>query len=391
MIIEKPFPHGLAAINRLISYSKGLAVLSGDVEVLCLKPTEDINGKIRNKEISGVYEGIRFQYMAGTTIKPSQKAYRIFLYLKGVFRTVYYIVSTSRRRKIDAVFMGNSNFPITFMFFLLSKIFNIKFIHERSEYPFLSYQNSLLKKLQLKIYLNITLKLFDGLIVITRHLKDYFKPLLRKDTPILILPILVEPERFDKTRSFTRSKRNIVYCGSMEGDKDGVPILIEAFGLIATKYKDLDLVLIGETKFDSFEQLIRKISALKIEDRVQFTGRVEREEIPRLLSSADILVLARPANIQAKGGFPTKLGEYLATGIPVIVTRVGTIPEYLQDKKNAFIAEPDSAEEFAKKIEYVLTNPEEAEQVGQEGKKLTQTIFNYKYQANNIIHFIKSI
>ena len=49
-----------------------------------------------------------------------------------------------------------------------------------------------------------------------------------------------------------------------------------------------------------------------------------------------MLVLARPDNIQAKGGFPTKLGEYLATGNPVVVTKVGEIPNYLIDGVNAF-------------------------------------------------------
>ena len=51
--------------------------------------------------------------------------------------------------------------------------------------------------------------------------------------------------------------------------------------------------------------------------------------------------MARPDSRQARGGFPTKLGEYLATGKPVCVTKVGEITVYLEDNVSAFLAEPE--------------------------------------------------
>ena len=93
-------------------------------------------------------------------------------------------------------------------------------------------------------------------------------------------------------------------------------------------------------------------------------------------------LLARPNNKQAEGGFPTKLGEYLATGNTVVVTNVGEIGLFLEDKKNAFISEPDSAEKFSQKnyAKPLLNN--NALQVGIEGKKLVYNEFNYLTQAN---------
>jgi glycosyltransferase involved in cell wall biosynthesis len=392
IILEGPFPYGLAATIRLISYAKGLVKLSKSVQVLCLKPTENESDKIRNKNINGVFEGIEYQYLSGTTIRPASTTKRIFLYLKGVSKTLIYIRSTSRHEKVDAIFMGISNFPVTFFFFLLSRIYKIKFIHERSEYPFLSSSKSLIKKLKLQIYLKVTLKLFDGLIVITSHLENYFKSKIRKNSKTMILPILVEPERFNNIKKENdQLVRNITYCGSMEGNKDGVPILIDAFKIITAKHKNVNLVLIGDTNFPSFNQLVEKIDDLQIRDKVELKGRVERDKIPQLLINATMLALARPVSIQAQGGFPTKLGEYLATGNPAIVTRVGEIPLYLKDNLNALIAEPDSAIKFAEKIDFVLSNPEKARAIGQEGKKLTQTIFNYKQQAKNLVDFINTL
>ena len=64
--------------------------------------------------------------------------------------------------------------------------------------------------------------------------------------------------------------------------------------------------------------------------------------MPKYLCNAKLLALARPDSIQAQGGFPTKLGEYLATGRPVVVTKVGEIPDYLEDGVNAFLSDINS-------------------------------------------------
>jgi glycosyltransferase involved in cell wall biosynthesis len=83
------------------------------------------------------------------------------------------------------------------------------------------------------------------------------------------------------------------------------------------------------------------------------------------------------------------LGEYLSTGKPTIVTKVGDIPIYLKDNVNAFLVEPDDNKAFAEKIKFVLDNYENALFVSKEGKKLTQTIFNYLYQSKRLEIFFK--
>ena len=104
-----------------------------------------------------------------------------------------------------------------------------------------------------------------------------------------------------------------------------------------------------------------------------------------------MLVLARPTNIVADAGFPSKLTEYLSTGKPVLVTRVGDIPLYLKDRENAFLSDPDSAEAFAIELRYILNNYEFALEVGGNGKRLTETIFNYNYQAKRMLEFIRKL
>lgn len=392
ILTEKPFPYGMASTNRLIIYTKGLVECSQNVKVCCIKPTENSNETIRNTEIKGIFEGIEFEFFPGRTVRSRNIAGRIYYYLKGFFRSIIFLYKFNRGKGIDVIFMGLSNFYFTFSYYLFTRIFKIKFVQERSEYPFIGVGNSIWKKINLNIYLSVICKFFDGFIVISESLREFFLSKIRKNGKIMILPILVEPQRFQAVAGkLNETYPYIAYCGSMQGNKDGVPILIEAFYLISEKYKNLKLYLIGDTFFSGFNEIRQRIINLKLNDRIVFTGRVERDEIPVYLTQARLLALARPESKQAEGGFPSKLGEYLATGNPVVVTRVGEIPLFMKDGVNAFISEPNVTEKFAAKLDEALSDPDLSAKVGIKGQELAFTIFNYKIQAEKLKEFIEEL
>ena len=167
----------------------------------------------------------------------------------------------------------------------------------------------------------------------------------------------------------------------LDGNKDGVSILIESFAIIANEFPTLKLQLIGSLKNQSTNQKLKfLINKFNIENRVIIIESAQRDEIPALLCNSDILALARPNNKQAEGGFPTKLGEYLATGNIVVITDVGEIGLFLKDKINSFISEPDSAEKFSQKIREAMLS-DNTQKIGIEGKKLVYNEFNYLTQA----------
>ena len=96
---------------------------------------------------------------------------------------------------------------------------------------------------------------------------------------------------------------------------------------------------------------------------------------------------ARPDNVQAKYGFPTKLGEYLLTENPVVLTRVGDIPLFLRDGESAYIAEPGDEEEIASKMIEALTSPN-AQSIGMKGAEIAMQEFNSEIEAKKITDFI---
>ena len=130
---------------------------------------------------------------------------------------------------------------------------------------------------------------------------------------------------------------------------------------------------------------------LGVTDRVVFTGAVSPSDMPQLLYNAAILALARPNNLQAQNGFPTKLGEYLATGNPVVVTRVGEIPLFIKDMENGFLADPNP-KSIEEKLSWVANNYEKALRIGRRGRELAFSEFSYAKQSEIALNIInKSI
>ena len=161
--------------------------------------------------------------------------------------------------------------------------------------------------------------------------------------------------------------------------------------LLANQYKDVDLALVGRADTREDEMFFRDLAtSLGIRERVHFTGKLPRNEVPAYLCNAEILTLARPKSMVADAGFPSKVTEYLATGKPVVVTAVGEIPNYLTDDVDAYIAEAGSPESFTERMMYALDNYNAALLIGRRGRELALSVFKNSYQANRVLKFIES-
>ena len=151
----------------------------------------------------------------------------------------------------------------------------------------------------------------------------------------------------------------------------------------------MKLYIVGNTPSKNDEaQNLQLIESLGISNYVVFTGIVPPEEMPQLLKNATMLALDRPDSLQARNGFPTKLGEYLLSANPVVVTKVGDIPLFLRDGYNALLAEERNPQEFAEKMCWIIEHPEEARIVGLNGSEIARIHFNNIIETQKIINRI---
>ncbi len=354
------------------------------MSVYCVFPTEK-SGRSFNGSVKGTHQGIDFTYPSGTTVRSKNKLLSWFNKKKGIVNTFLFALKDHRKHAYDAILITTYSPFVVLMSKLLSKVMNCPLILEKGEYPrFVRNPNtSFLSGL---ICQKFTLRLYDGFLVMTYALVDYFENCCSLNKPVTLLPLCVDTKRFS---SFDKvhPEKHIAYCGSLDFTKDGVNVLVEAFSDIAETSPDWNLSIYGGGE-SQVQKVKQQVSDLGLHGRVTMTGWLENHKIPSLLLKASILVLPRPDSIQAKGGFPTKLGEYLAAGRTVITTSVGEIPNYLTDGYHAFIVPPSDRRALAEKIQYAIENPRKARQVAEQGRQMATSQFNYLNISKQIIDFL---
>ena len=394
VVTKEEFPFGSAATNRVLTYMPGIAALGHQVTIMCLFLSRKENVELLDENGECVFNDLRIKYVAGNKPWPvGKQSYltKAFLMLKARLMSKKYL--SENRNDIDIVQMYSTDIVLYERYAKWCNKLGLKYTIERSELP------DIIKNKEKYDHSNKGAKyirrseqafgLFDGWILETQTLVDYYCRFFAPNTKCVIVPMTVEVNRFNIPKKFdSRFGRYIAYCGNM-AEVDGVSILIKAYSLVKQKYPDVKLVLAGDSSAVPAQKQL--VQSLGLKDDVVFLGRLSRDEVPQFLANATILALASPTSDRACASMPCKVGEYLCTGNPVVVTGLGEINKYLVDGESAFLSQPDSAESFAEKITEVLSDLERARSVGLKGKEVAIQKFGSDAQVKRIESFYKEL
>jgi len=374
------FPNGTAATSRVTAYARGLAAAGENVRVILLGPSELDKATAVNTEISGVYRGIPFEYTSVSTIKSPSFLTRRWRVLSSLFAARRRILQMDAESGVDAILLYSGSISMGSFFSRVSRSVGATYVLDLAEMPHHSMAPGAAREAKQERHGRRSIRRFDLVVAITRYLAEYARPYLRPEADVIVLPIMVDCDEYEPDGPPRSDPRLIVYVGMLNERKDGVETLMKAFSRIAADFPNVSLRLVGDSddaRVSNVPAFRRTAEALGTSDRVEFTGQVLRAEIPRHLRDASVLVLARPSSQQAEAGFPTKLGEYLASGRPVVVTRTSDIAEYLVDGDNAYLVQPDDADALTAKLREVLADPDSAA-VGAAGRRVAEKRFDYR-------------
>ena len=384
IITSEAFPYGMAGTNRIISLCKGFKANGLDSGVLSFYKYGVPSDIIVNPN-RGIYEGIWYSNVFKTTVKNRFKIVRAFQdYFKFVL--VFFHCIKVLNRSTLVIYYSRETLPALSVK-LVGFIKGSLFIKEETEHPSVRRMssNSLLKLLHINFHYN----LFDGLYVITQNLSNYFREDLKYTKPILFVPMIVDINRFDHKSDINNN--TIVFSGELDDEKEGLDLLIRAFHKVLETNPGYTLLLYGKASDKQQEDYYKSMIAdLKVENNVLLMGYKIRDEMTKVFLCAKLFVFSRPPSLQATYGFSTKLGEYLATGKPVVATRVGEIEVYLKDKLNAFLCDPN-VDSLSDKICEILDDYEFAMKVGEEGRKCSFENFNNITETRKILDQMQTI
>lgn len=398
IIAFNPFFINSATSNRWLSLLDGLSSQNASICLLIYGGYNSENERNQWKT-EGSYKSIYYHYLSkslnNSYLKRRFKSYFLsFFQSKNLIRKMCSLINNEN----NLIWTDTTIFSFKLVCHIKRNLPHIKIFTELSEFLDIHKFNkgNILQKIKgdfRKFYFEQkAFSKYDLIVLMTLTLIRHYQ-LFPKHVPVLFhLPMTVDLERFNGSKDILDNFKPpyIAFVGVMDDKKDGVSILIEAFNKIKDQYPSHSVYLVGGWNYDTPNHL-KLINEYNLTDRVHWMKEYPRDLIPNIICNADLLVLPRPDSKQAQGGFPTKLGEYLASGVPVCATTVGEIPDYLVDNESVFFTEPGSVESFADAMNRALSDPLNAKRVGLNGKAVAEKDFNKDIQAKKLYDFLKTL
>ncbi|HSE87032.1 MAG TPA: glycosyltransferase family 4 protein [Candidatus Binatia bacterium] len=190
-------------------------------------------------------------------------------------------------------------------------------------------------------------------------------------TLVSVIPPGVQPERFQlpyvaeasKRKFALEGKRVILFVGRLAKRKGVKEFIQYSLGRITKEIPDACLVVVGDNPADSLThrddtigEIEAAISATGSLSHVRLLGGLPDEDVVGLYQACSVVVLPALDSDNDVEGFGIVLLEAAAAGKPVVATRVGGIPDAVEDGKTGILTEPGDYERLSDAIISLLSN-----------------------------------
>lgn len=177
----------------------------------------------------------------------------------------------------------------------------------------------------------------------------------------------------------------LVFCGRLNSAKPHktLHVLLKAMPLVLSSHA-AELIIVGTgPRLDEYVTLAR---TLGIEHAVRFLGHVEHSRLPSYYSNADLFVLP-----SLREGFPLVLVEAMACGLPVVATRVGGIPEVVEEGLTGLLVPPNDSRALAEAVNSLLDDPQRMRSMGAKGRQRVMEHFTWDKVAERMVGYFREI
>ena len=242
-----------------------------------------------------------------------------------------------------------------------------------------SYMNKFQKNIFSKLvskYEQYACKKFDYIVSATPFIKNKFLKINQNTIDINNSPILNE---FSDIVNWNNKENEICYIGAISKNR-GIQESLVSLGYI--KNNNCRLNLAGLFENSELEQSCKK---KKEWEKVDYKGWLNREQVSLILQRSRIgLVLLHPI-INYIDSYPIKLFEYMAAGIPVIASNFPLWKKIIDGHKCGLTVDPMKPQEIADAIDWLLAHPQEAEQMGINGRLAVIEKYNWENEEKKLL------
>ena len=348
-------------VNNVINLSKVLAENGFQVHIVTTPPIHSDRGKSEaSYELqNGVTIHIVNVFYDNASNKISEKGR---LGLSCGFKSYFQIVSTIKKlhkNESFGVIHGHSGFPWVALIPEYLKVFKgIPSVHTIGCPIKDGWGHRMISKLCLS-KLDLTIALSDN---VRNSLKNIIP-----EHRIKVIPPLIDLSRFNYNFKEKSDSPHLLYVGNLSKTK-GLHILLRALKIVKKDFPNIKLSLGLDMPLDEFEsrnlEIKKELKALDLIENVIPLGIIKN--LPEVMARSDMLV-APFTSTYGPMDYPLSILEAMASGLPVVATNVGGVPEIVSHGERGMLVEPNDPVGLADSIQHLLRNMEEAIGMGRNG------------------------
>ena len=162
----------------------------------------------------------------------------------------------------------------------------------------------------------------------------------------------------------------------------GIPYLLDAARILLRQGANVKVLVVGDGSIR--QDLLAQAGNLGVGERVVFLGH--REDTDVLLQALDIFVLPSLSE-----GIPMALLEAMAASRPIVASRVGGIPEIIEDGVEGYLVEPMDVNNLAERCRRLIESPDVARKMGEQGRKRVNSEFSATAMADRVVSVYKEV
>ena len=228
----------------------------------------------------------------------------------------------------------------------------------------------------------------DRVVAISRGVKDWLvKERGVPDEKVSVIHYGIEPERFSQSQSDLKQKWAledklvIGAIGRLEPRK-GHDCLLHAMAELKKIIPGVSLVIAGHDPWGYGKGLQSLINRLDLRKEVRLVGF--QSDIAAFLSVLDVFAFATE-------GFGQVVIEAMAAGKAVVASKIAPLTEIIREGETGLLVNPDDPQAFANAIGWLVTHPEQAQQMGRRGRERVYSDFSAQRMVDETLSLYSAL
>lgn len=234
------------------------------------------------------------------------------------------------------------------------------------------------------VYERTLTRFIDCVITADEQISDRFLHGYSKVVTLYNFPRLVYVKQIPRLKRNETLTKTIIHPGSLCAER-GADVMLNAFKIVRESVPEAVLLLIGDFTTPYGISFKKRVEEHGLEGSISVVNYLPHEQVLAHIAQSDVgLSLLQPVSKFMKN-IPQKVFEYMACGIPSVVSDLPPIRPFIEDSRAGILVSPSDPEKIAEAVIFLLQHPQEAQKMGENGRRAVLEKYNWDQEARKLL------